>query len=353
MSLEASAWAKRERVGKGKAGAKVVLMVLADYANDRWESWPKMKTLLFEAEQDRRTVQRNLRYLEDQGFIKTEARLAGSGRQTSNIYRLNPELAEGRQIAAPTPEGDPKQGRQIAAGRAAPTPPSGAAPTPPLEPSEELPLEQLRATTTADEGFREWLGPELVAAVQPWLGRYGITDTQLAELMRLVGPSGFARGIWLDTPKAEWPRIFATAASDYVAQEVALYGPSRFRFFLSRSAKDFLRLQERGAARAEERSERERRAVVRPSAGPTAVGELLHPKPDDGAEAMDLQLEEELRWVDELGPEDAARFQLWVNTQLDRHTHGHLAITRQTLLLESIRKARKHGLIEAIRGVPA
>lgn len=369
MSLAATAWAKRERVGK--AGAKLVLMVLADYANDDWESWPRLDTLTFESEQGRRTVQRHLRFLEDQGLIQTKSRMsASSKRQTSNIYRLNPDAGEGRQnappagpkegpesppnqgrqIDAPTPEADPKEGRQNDARGAVYRPPPGAVYRPPLELPEELPCEQLRASAAADGGFREWLGPEYLEVVRPWLEHYGVTDAQLSQLMIQIGPKGFARNVWLGTPTAEHPRLLAVAASDFLSEEVGRYGPFPFRGFIKGAAREFLKLQERTASAKEERVERDRRAAVRTSSGPQAVGDLVGERRDPKTEAMEFQIDEELRWADDLEPDDAARFQLWVNDLVEAHPYGHLDITRRTVLLESIRKARKHGLLEAIRG---
>ena len=86
MSIDAMAWAKAQLTGS--PGAKLVLLVLADYADDSGLSWPSKATLSKVTEQDPRTIQRHLRHLEGVGLITVDIRSRKDGGQSSNSYML-------------------------------------------------------------------------------------------------------------------------------------------------------------------------------------------------------------------------------------------------------------------------
>jgi DNA-binding transcriptional MocR family regulator len=87
MSIEAMAWAKRQRCGD--ASAKLVLLILADYANHKGQAWPSHATIAEQAELNRATVIRKLAALESKGLIAKEARAdEETGAQSSNRYTL-------------------------------------------------------------------------------------------------------------------------------------------------------------------------------------------------------------------------------------------------------------------------
>jgi hypothetical protein len=85
MSGEAIGWAKKQACG-GR-GPKDVLKTLADYADENGFAWASISTLARECEASERTVQRDLRHLEDmgllQGFDVTDAR---TGRSRTRLY---------------------------------------------------------------------------------------------------------------------------------------------------------------------------------------------------------------------------------------------------------------------------
>ncbi len=86
MSVEAIAWASKQRAGS--PGAKLVLIALANYANDRNECWPSQATLAEWTEMSDRTIRTHLASLESMGMIHREARpMAGSF--TSDLITLN------------------------------------------------------------------------------------------------------------------------------------------------------------------------------------------------------------------------------------------------------------------------
>ena len=111
MSVHATSWAWQQQVGD--KGAKLVLLKLADQANDDFEAWPSRKTLARECElgdgpAGLQAVKRALRHLRDAGFIEIEERRDPSGRQTSNTYRI---LGRGTQVTpSPGVMGDPPEG---------------------------------------------------------------------------------------------------------------------------------------------------------------------------------------------------------------------------------------------------
>lgn len=86
MSTHALSWAWRQEVGD--AGAKLVLLKLADQANDRGECWPSHRTLATECEMSRRTVQRKLEILYDLGLVEADHRTRKTGGDSSLLYRV-------------------------------------------------------------------------------------------------------------------------------------------------------------------------------------------------------------------------------------------------------------------------
>lgn len=85
MSVKALTWAFDQPIS---ATDKVVLLALADHANDLGECWPSVSLLMQRACVGERTVQRALQSLEESGFIVRERRRRENGSDTSNLYRL-------------------------------------------------------------------------------------------------------------------------------------------------------------------------------------------------------------------------------------------------------------------------
>lgn len=86
MSVEAIAWASKQRTGS--PGAKLVLIALANYANDRNQCWPSQATLAMWTEQSDRTIRTHLAALESMGLIARQAREV-AGAFTSDLITLN------------------------------------------------------------------------------------------------------------------------------------------------------------------------------------------------------------------------------------------------------------------------
>ncbi|SMG00353.1 helix-turn-helix domain-containing protein [Burkholderia singularis] len=86
MSLDATTWARHQKVGKGPA--KSVLMALADYANENFVTYPSVETLVAWTEQDRKTVLANLDRLKEGGWITDTGERTGRTRQVV-VYVIN------------------------------------------------------------------------------------------------------------------------------------------------------------------------------------------------------------------------------------------------------------------------
>lgn len=67
---------------------KLILMALADNADDHGYCWPKMKTIAAKCSTSERTIQRTIKTLLTAGMLKKDARFDANGRQVSNGYTL-------------------------------------------------------------------------------------------------------------------------------------------------------------------------------------------------------------------------------------------------------------------------
>ncbi|MCV6612423.1 MAG: DnaT-like ssDNA-binding domain-containing protein [Amphritea sp.] len=69
----------------GNHGRKLVLIKLADNANDKGECWPSYQHVADQCEMGRSTVKQHIKTLANDGFIEIEGRNDG---KSSNLYRL-------------------------------------------------------------------------------------------------------------------------------------------------------------------------------------------------------------------------------------------------------------------------
>lgn len=85
MSVKAMTWAFEQPVSGNE---KVVLLALADHANDENECWPSIFRIAEKSSISRRTAFRILTKLEELGFIHVVSRNDNSGRSIPNKYIL-------------------------------------------------------------------------------------------------------------------------------------------------------------------------------------------------------------------------------------------------------------------------
>ena len=88
---------------------KLVLMALADAADDHGVCWPSVSSLAKKCSVSTRTVQRSLRVLIDGGLLTAEPRRRRDGSSTSNRYRLL--IAGGDNLSPPREAVDTRPGQ--------------------------------------------------------------------------------------------------------------------------------------------------------------------------------------------------------------------------------------------------
>ena len=86
MSIKAINWAWDQQL---PPNAKLILMAIADAADEEGNCWPKIKTIAKKCGVSQRTVQRALKDFISNNFISVTARYSHEGRQVSNNYRLS------------------------------------------------------------------------------------------------------------------------------------------------------------------------------------------------------------------------------------------------------------------------
>jgi hypothetical protein len=86
MSWQATAWAVRQKTGA--AARKVLLLVLANYADEHGICWPTQATLKAETELSEDTIQRHSKVLVRLGLLKMSRRRRSSGTWKVIVYHL-------------------------------------------------------------------------------------------------------------------------------------------------------------------------------------------------------------------------------------------------------------------------
>ncbi len=90
MSIQALNWVL-ERDEITNSGAKFVLMILCNYANEKGECYPSWETIANKTSTSRQSVYRHLEWLESNGYIKPLTR-RHKGKQSSNLYQIQFEV---------------------------------------------------------------------------------------------------------------------------------------------------------------------------------------------------------------------------------------------------------------------
>ncbi|EBF8912334.1 helix-turn-helix domain-containing protein [Salmonella enterica] len=146
--------AKAMSIKVGNPLRKLVLIKLADNANDEGECWPSYQHIADQCEVSRSTVKSHIRALEDMGLLKREFRRKGELNQ-SNVFYLT--LDNAQQIPPESGGAGADRGRAGAdRGRAGADLGGGAGADPrtyhSFEPVKE-PLERKKKPSSMPEGF--------------------------------------------------------------------------------------------------------------------------------------------------------------------------------------------------------
>ncbi len=117
MSWKAVDWATDARLGSPVL--KLILILLANKADEQFSCFPSVRTLMAESGAGRSTVMRALNTLETDGYVTRRAQFHQSGAQRSTRYFLNHPDAQhvdadpGPEMTLPGPEaGRPPSRRQ-------------------------------------------------------------------------------------------------------------------------------------------------------------------------------------------------------------------------------------------------
>ncbi|OCG68491.1 hypothetical protein A9G39_02545 [Gilliamella sp. Imp1-6] len=124
MSMSLMVEAMKLKVGNPLR--KLVLIKLADNANDKGECFPSIAYIADQCEISERSVQNHISWLESNGYLKIESRKTENGLNKSNIYYLNFSGAN----AAPYGANNSVSGVNAAPSGESPAPLDGANPAP-------------------------------------------------------------------------------------------------------------------------------------------------------------------------------------------------------------------------------
>lgn len=69
-------------------GERLVLLALADNADDEGICWPKVSTIASRLDRSSRTIRKRMSELEDKGYLERSQRRRDNGSMTSNLFRL-------------------------------------------------------------------------------------------------------------------------------------------------------------------------------------------------------------------------------------------------------------------------
>ena len=135
--------AKAMSIKVGNPLRKLVLIKLADNANDAGECWPSISYIADQCEISDRSVQKHIQALSESGLLWIEFRKAEGGKNKSNVYHLtlNNTASPGGESPAPGGESPAPGGESPAPGGESPAPMMGESPAPrtshSLEPIKE------------------------------------------------------------------------------------------------------------------------------------------------------------------------------------------------------------------------
>ena len=175
---------------------KLILLALADAANDDGQCWPSIASLARKCSKDARTVERVLKRLREGGYVE---RIERPG--TSNIWRVTPrqDAAPGilppRHDAPPAPRQDAGDTPRQDAAQTIIEPSmnhqgDGAAAEPPLS-AEEI-IDAWNDTANRVGLAKAKLTPQRRRKLIPLIRQHGLDD--FTEAIRAVARSPFLRG---------------------------------------------------------------------------------------------------------------------------------------------------------------
>jgi hypothetical protein len=110
MSVAAISWAFKQHQ---EPGPKLLLLALANYADEHGCCWPSKDQLAADCSSSERSIRNYFVALEGAGLVTIQARYTENGRQTSNIVRLNMEGAKFSEDAKSAPTGEGAESARV------------------------------------------------------------------------------------------------------------------------------------------------------------------------------------------------------------------------------------------------
>jgi hypothetical protein len=144
MSIKAMNWAWEQKL---PPSSKLILMAIADAADEEGDCWPKVKTIAKKCGVSDRTVQRILKEFITNGLISVTPRFSQDRRQVSNNYRLNPQNSYPDNLSPPLAPRSLRDEADVTPGPSKRCRGVGDAVMSDLEPPYESPRESLAAKT--------------------------------------------------------------------------------------------------------------------------------------------------------------------------------------------------------------
>lgn len=173
MSMELMVKAMKARVGSPLR--KLVLIKLADNANDMGECWPSYQHIADQCEMSRRSVMSHIETLCKGGLVRKEIRKGGPKGNSSNIYVLM--LSDGAKLSLPPSEPPAPGGESPALGS------ENAAP-----PSENAALGGSEGSAPRTSHSFESVSEPVSEPLQPAADATGVPESKVVALVEVIQP---------------------------------------------------------------------------------------------------------------------------------------------------------------------
>ncbi len=220
MSFQALTWALDQKTGA--PAAKMVLLALANYANQAGECWPSYDRIAADTEMSKRSVIDQVKKLENLGLISIGKRRNAAQRQETNLYML---ALHGATVTISV-----EPGENSAPGVAPPGKPAPAEQDENIEtvrgadpaPGTGCRSEQSRVQNLQERGAGSALKPVKEPIIEPLSPETPLSVSTAARGDRPVEREGFSKLV------EKWP----VGARDRLAEAETLFselaGPDRF-----------------------------------------------------------------------------------------------------------------------------
>lgn len=234
MSIQAVAWAIDQKTGS--PAGKVVLLCVANYADENGECWPSQETIAAETELSERSVREWLQKLEEAGLLTRSPRRRDDGYRASDLIRLSFKSQPAKSA------GKVQSHRQLA-----PTLPAPAAAPTSFEPS----VEPAAARTRAD---LDQLQARLLEAIgEDKIQGYGALDLSAIIGLQSAGvdletdilPTIRARAAKLTRPVRKWDYFTDAIRDAYNRRIEAGQGLARPKVSTLRRPEDMTEAEQR------------------------------------------------------------------------------------------------------------